>query len=252
MNSTVTLTAFCSTSTTVGKEHHMNVTTSGLDTSDEQLQQAIEEELEWLPNLNSAHIGVAVDTGTVTLSGHVDSYPEKLVAARAAFAVRGVKSMAQEITVRSVFAVETDDDIAREAAQSLERAVDIPDTVHVSVTAHQITLSGEVEWMFQKEAAGRSMHHIKGVTHVLNEIKINNNALTSGIKEAIVEALLRNAELEGKHIQVATNGGGTITLAGRVRSWAEREQAEKVCWSAPGVVAVVNGLDISEASQSVT
>ena len=94
----------------------MTTTTPVLPLSDEQLKHAIEEELEWLLNLNSTHIGVAVDSGTVTLSGHIDSYPEKLSAARAAFRVRGVKSMAQEITVRSLFAAETDDDIAREGA----------------------------------------------------------------------------------------------------------------------------------------
>jgi osmotically-inducible protein OsmY len=223
----------------------MTTTTPVLRLSDKQLKHAIEEELDWLPSLNSTHIGVAVDAGTVTLSGHVESYPEKVSAAGAAFRVRGVKSMAQEITVRSLFTAETDEDIAREAGQSLERAVDIPDTVRVSVTAHEITLSGVVEWMFQSEAAGRAMHHVKGVTNVVNEIGIHNDPMTSGVKDAIVEALLRNAELEGKHIQVTSSGDGTIALAGSVRSWAERQEAEKVCWSAPGVVAVINGLDIS-------
>ena len=223
----------------------MTVTSSAPTGSDEQLKNAIEEELEWQPSLNSTHIGVAVDTGTVTLSGHVDSYPEKLLAAQATFGVRGVKAMAQEITVRSLFAAETDEDIAVEAGQSLERSVDIPDTVQVSVTGHRITLTGEVQWIFQSEAAGRAMHHIKGATDVLNQIRIRHDVVASGAKEAIVQALLRNAELEGKHIQVSTSGDGVMTLSGTVRSWAERDQAEKVCWSAPGVVAVVNGLEIT-------
>ncbi len=218
--------------------------TSMLRKSDAQLKNAIEEELLWLPSVNSTHIGVAVEDGAVTLSGHVESYPEKLLAAEAAFRVRGVSALAQEISVHSLFTAATDADIAHQAGQALDRAVNIPDTVQVTVSDHEVTLTGQVDWTFQSQAAGRAMHHLKGVTGVVNMITIRPGALAAGVKGAIVGALLRNAELEGKHIDVSTTADGVVTLDGFVRSWAERLQAEQVCWSAPGVTSVVNQLEI--------
>ncbi|MET3808649.1 osmotically-inducible protein OsmY [Nakamurella sp. UYEF19] len=152
----------------------MTVNLSTTSKLDGQLKHEIDQELERVPGLNSTRVGVAVDTGTVTLSGEVDSFLERRSAADAVLRLPGVNAVAQEITVRSPFVPETDADIASEAGQALNRATDVPDTVRVSVTNRRITLTGTVQFSDQSEAAGRTMHHITGATGVLNEIRIRD------------------------------------------------------------------------------
>ncbi len=216
--------------------------THTLRRSDADLKSAVIDELDWTPGVDGTHIGVAVDSGAVTLSGEVTSYPEKLLAATAVQRVRGVTAVAQEITVRTPWSV-SDSDGAREAGEALERAVDVPDTVTATVHDHVITLAGTVNGNYQRIAAARAVRHAKGITGVVNMIMIRPVALASGVKAAITSALVRNARLESTHITV-TADGGVATLEGTVRSWAERNDAAQACWAAPGVVDVIDNLTI--------
>lgn len=210
---------------------------------DADIKTAVVDELCWTPGVDSTHIGVAVDDSAVTLSGEVASYSEKLLAAKAVQRVHGVTAIAQEITVRVNGGV-NDSDVAREAGQALDRAVDVPESVKAAVTQHLVTLSGVVSWHYQREAAERAVRHSNGVTGVLNLVKIRPAAMAADVKAAITSALVRNARLESKHITVTTDVDGTATIEGTVRSWSERRQAEQACWAAPGVMDVVNHLRI--------
>jgi osmotically-inducible protein OsmY len=212
---------------------------------DTELKNAIVEELNWTPSVNPTHIGVAVNHGAVTLSGEVDSYPEKLHAGEAALRVRGVTAVAQEITVRSEYGALTDVDIARSAAEAIDRSIDVPaGKVKVSVHDHTVTLTGSVPWHFQHDSAARAVRYLKGVHDVVNIITIKPTASATGIKTAINAALLRNAALDAQHTTVTTDPAGTVTLAGTVQSWSERHHAEQAAWGAPGVTAVINKLII--------
>jgi osmotically-inducible protein OsmY len=211
--------------------------------SDTALKNSIVEELNWTPNVNPTNIGVAVTRGAVTLSGEVDSYPEKLQAERAAGRVRGVVGIAQEITVRSAYGTLNDADVARAAGEAIERAVDIPaGAVKVAVRDHVVTLSGSVPWHYQHESAARAVRYLKGVHDVVNIVMIEPTASATGIKTAIDAALMRNAALDAQHTTVAADVAGTVTLSGSVQSWAERHHAEQAAWGAPGVTAVINRL----------
>lgn len=212
---------------------------------DTELKNSIIEELRWTPSVNPTHIGVAVNHGAVTLSGEVDSYPEKLHAEKAALRVRGVTGIAQEMTVRSSFGAVNDTDIAHQAGEAIDRAVDVPkDSVKVAVHDHVVTLTGTVPWHYQRESASRAVRYLKGVHDVFNTVTIKPTASAAGIKTAIGEAMLRSAVLDAKHTTVTTDAAGTVTLNGTVQSWAERHQAEQVAWAAPGVSAVINKLQI--------
>lgn len=213
--------------------------------SDVELKSAVIAELSWIPSVDSTHVGVAVVDGAVTLSGEVDSFPEKLLAGKAVARVRGVRAIAQQITVRSDWGAANDTDIAREAGEAVHRAVDVPVGVQVAVRSHVITLSGSVPWQYQREAAGRAVAYIQGVSQVLNTIELRPIApAVVDIKAAIGAALVRSAQLEGKRIAVTDDVDGVITLDGIVRSWAERRAAEHASWSAPGVTGVRNHLRI--------
>jgi osmotically-inducible protein OsmY len=211
---------------------------------DAELKAAVVEELRATPSVNSTHVGVAVTDGAVTLSGEVDSYPEKSLAEKAAQRVRGVTAIAEEITVRSTWGALNDTDIAREASEALQRAVDVPDTVKATVHDHVLTLSGDAAWQYQRAGAARAVRYLKGVRNVLNAVTIRPTAAVADIKTAIGAALLRNARIENEHITVTTGTAGAVTLEGTVHSWAERRQAEHAAWSAPGVTEVTNHLRI--------
>lgn len=213
------------------------------DRTDTDLKNAVADQIAWLPSVNNAHIGVSVTDGVVTLSGEVDSYPERYQAERAALGVRGVHAVAEEITVRSLPGT-TDSVIAKEAHEALERAIDVPKgAVQVTVANHVITLSGNTPWQFQREAAARAVRYLKGVTGIHNNLIVKPVASASGIKTAIVEAFTRDAQLEARNITVMTDGGH-ITLEGKVHTWAEQHQADWAAWSAPGVSNVTNNLRI--------
>jgi osmotically-inducible protein OsmY len=213
--------------------------------TDTALKTAVTEELAWTPGVNSTTIGVAVNGGAVTLSGEVDSYPEKRLAEHAAFRVRGVTAVAEEVTVRDGGQGVNDTDIAREAGQALDRSVSIPaGMVSAAVHDHAITLSGQVGWHYQREAAEHAVRHLKGVVAVNNTVTIRPTASTVDIKAAITSALVRTARSDGSNTTVTSTADGTVTLDGTVHSWSERRDAEHAAWSAPGVTDVTNRLRI--------
>ena len=213
--------------------------------TDIELKQAVIDELNWLPYLNSVKIGVAVDDGAVMLSGEVDSYPEKLQAEHAAMRVRGVTAIAEELTVRGKWQGAGDQDIAREATDALARAVNVPDgAVTATVHEHVITLSGHVPWDYQRESAARAVRYLKGVTGVNNAISVKPTVSASGIRTSISAALVRSAEVDGRAVTVHAGDDGKVRLEGTVHSWHEREVAQRSAWFAPGVTAVVNDLHV--------
>jgi osmotically-inducible protein OsmY len=213
--------------------------------SDGALKAAVAEELKWMPSINSANIHVSVEYGLVTLSGEVDNYPDKFLAEKAALRVHGVSGVFGEIQVRENWSVLSDSEIAAEASAALDKAIDIPPgSVQVAVHDHVVTLSGAVNWHFQRQSAERAVRYLKGVTDLRNTVTIKPQLSAAGLKTKITTALVRNAQLEEKGIAV-TADDSVVTLTGKVRTCAERHQADMTAWSAPGVTSVTNQLVVA-------
>ena len=214
--------------------------------TDEEIQRAVLAELKWDARVQPNEIGVAVKNGIVTLTGWVDSYIKKWAAEEAAHRVRGVKAVVNEIEVRLPSAAErTDVDIAAAAVRALEWDAGIPiDKLDVTVSKGWVTLRGEVEWQYQKEDAERVVRRLTGVKGVTNLIIVKPRVTPSELKEKIEQALIRNAMTDAQRITVEVQGSKVI-LKGTVRSWAEKDEAERVAWLAPGVAAVENRITVA-------
>jgi osmotically-inducible protein OsmY len=212
--------------------------------SDLDVQSLVYDELEWTPEVDAAGIGVAVDGGAVTLSGEVESYAERLAANRAAFRVRGVRAVVDNITVhpKGGWPV-TETDVARNVEHALEAASNVPDSVHAQVREHVVTLTGEVEWDYQRRAARRAVQFLDGVYTVRDDINLSSRPTAADTQDRIARALVRNAQLDAHAITVAVEGG-KVTLTGTVRSAAERVQAEQAAWASPHVTEIDNRIAV--------
>lgn len=210
------------------------------------LKHDVEAELEWDPEIDARKIGVEIDGGVITLTGKVHSYFEKWNAEAVAKRVHGVKAIANDLTVQLATEDHRDDsDIARSALNAIEWNFAIPhNQVRIAVSKGFITLDGEVEWQYQKRAAEDAVHHLRGVLGVSNQVTVRPRFHAGDVKEKIEAALKRSAEVDSRQVIVETNEG-SVTLRGKVRSWAERQDAVNAAWAAPGVKLVVDHLAIS-------
>jgi osmotically-inducible protein OsmY len=214
---------------------------------DDELRRDVLAELEYDPSIDARKIGVAVEDGIVTLTGEVFSFAEKWNAERAAERVEGVRGNVNKIEVKIVGDY-SDTDIAREAADALRWNLMVPPgKVIPKVENGYITLTGEVNFDFQRRAAEKAVRYIPGVKGVINLITIKPKVEPNEIKEKIEEALKRMATVDAENIQVEVQGS-EIVLRGTVRSWAERHEAEKAAWSAPGVTSVKNYITVRAAA----
>ena len=214
--------------------------------TDKELQRDVQAELAWEPSIKEAEIGVAVKDAVVTLTGYVDNFAEKYLAERTAERVSGVKAIADDLKVKLPFAFRrTDTDVAHAVVNALKQHIQVPDDrIKAKIEDGWVTLDGDVEWQYQKNAAEGAVRYLPGVVGVINAINIKPKRVsTFEVSTKIKDALRRHAELDADRIVVEA-AGGRVTLKGSVRSYAERQDAERAAWAAPGVTTVDDRISI--------
>ena len=218
--------------------------------TDSEIQRDVEKELEWDPDIDARNIAVKVTDGVVALTGFVSSYTDKYSAERLAKRILGVKAVANDLEVKIATGSERPDpDIARDAVERLQRNLPYSSkNIKVTVRNSWITLEGDVDWDFQRREAEAAVRYVKGAKGVTNLIHVKPTVSATDVKTKIEQAFKRSAEVDASHITVEADGGKVI-LRGRVRSWAEKEEAEKAAWRSPGVYEVVNEIRVDPALQ---
>lgn len=215
--------------------------------TDQDIQRDLLDELQWEARVQPNEIGAAVRDGVVTLIGWVDNYAKKWAAERAAHRLRGVRAVANDIEVRLPTSAErTDADIATAATRALEWDAFVPiENLDVTISHGWVVLHGEVEWEYQRRAAERSVRRLSGVRGVTNGVTVRPRAQPSAdqLKQRIESALVRSVETDAERIKIDVHGD-RVVIDGTVRSWLEREEAERVAWSAPGVTTVDNHIKV--------
>ena len=213
--------------------------------TDAQLQQDVIAELKWEPSINAAQIGVEVNDGIVTLAGHVSTYAEKRGAERSAQRVSGVRALTVEMDVKLAGSSKrTDADIAGTARNALQWRSAVPnDSVKVMVEGGWVTLSGDVDWEYQRQAAAGAVRYLTGVTGVSDQIAIKPKVSSTAVKSEIEAALKRRATSDAQTISVEVSGAD-VTLTGEVHSWSERDLAKHSAWGTPGVRSVVDNMTV--------
>jgi osmotically-inducible protein OsmY len=214
--------------------------------SDSDIRRDVEDELRWDPEIDPTDIAVSVNNGVVTLIGFVRSYPERHLAEAATKRVAGVLAVANDLQVRLPdMDQRPDPEIARDAIAQIKNELPYAwENIRVVVKNARLTLEGEVEWNYQRDRAEAAVRRVRGVESVTNAIEVKPRVAPTEIRRKIEDALRRAADIDATHVTVETNASEVI-LRGTVRSWAEREEAEKAAWAAPGVARVDNRIIIS-------
>jgi osmotically-inducible protein OsmY len=213
--------------------------------SDAELLRDVSEELKWDPRVVDDEIGISVRSGVVTLTGSVPTFSQKLAAVESVERVAGVRAIAQELKVKIYeTSRQSDTELAHQILNTLAWDIEVPhEKIKARVEDGWVTLEGEVDWQFQRNAAERVVRYLIGVKGVSNLLNIKTRASTMDVAQHIKDALRRSADADSKRIHVDANGN-TVTLTGTVRSWSEKADAERAAWSTSGVTAVDDRLAI--------
>lgn len=212
--------------------------------NDSTVKHKVEHELAWDPALDASAVQVAVNEGVVTLTGSVRVYREKVQAERAAKRIRGVRGLANDLAVQLGSDARSDTEIAHEALTALRMALPVSsDALRVIVDGGHLRLEGQVKWHFLRYRAETLVHHLRGVRSVENDITVAPSAHDADVHGAIQAAFWRNAQIEAERISVHAVGG-SVVLRGTVKTWAERDEAERAAWMAPGVTSVRNDIAV--------
>ncbi len=218
------------------------MTTTSLTHTDLGIRDSVLQQLAWDSQVEASAIGVTAKDGVVTMTGFIDSYAGKLAAERVAKRVRGVRAVANDIQVR-LRLERTDPELAADAARALDLRATLPETVQAVVHNGHVTLTGTVPTLFQRAVAEKALRHIKGIKNVVNRVQVGPVSIVPNIERQVLRALQMTADVDARGIEV-TVSGPRVTLTGRVRTWHERESAERAAMHAPGITEVDNQLAV--------